>query len=528
MSAGGGFSDLSTGGGSGSLPSVVNVGAIPGQLQGIARTVVSLAEVKASDLEHYLATALEYAPNASFQDAQDTQIRAAKRQLGLAFVGALEKLCSTNQPLEAERWARALRTQYLLGELELLQVDCLNQLAILYFARNQHKRALKAVKAALKLCNRLEQLGIMTAASAATRRAALHLNSSDTLARLKRHEEALHSANSALQLLEPLADTSVEAQMGSELRISAMHSVGIQRQNTGDMHGAASMLSQAMQLANAKLPSDHALRKTVKRNAKAVNRPEWDVSANAGQSSRPPKVLPAIKKPAASPPPAETDEEKTARLAAEVEAKAKQDAEAAAAAAKAEEERIAAEKAEAERLAAEKAEQERLEAEQAAAAAAKGESEESAAAAATEAKEAEAAAAAKAKAEEEAAAEAAAATEKAEAEAAAAKAKEEEEAAAAAAAAAKDKEEAEAAAAAVAAAEAAATAKAEEERLAAEKAEQERLAAEKAERERIAAEQAEKERLAREEEAKRLAAEAQKREDGGAGTPEKPGGRVRR
>lgn len=334
------FTDLSGNAAGGRLPGMQsNAGAVPTHLQGIARSVVGMVDIKADDLEAHLAQALEHVPNASYQDTQDAQIRAAKRQLGLAFVGALEKLCAANQPLEAERWARAMRTQYLLGELELLQVDCLNQLAILYFSRNQLKRALKAVKAALKLvcfphrppssqhrrsapaparrtsftqrprlppcvdralscpwttqhpcrcllltsmlaclqCNRLEQLGLMTHASAATRRAALHLNSSDTLARLKRHDEALRkytsnpnyrlisraasdtlpaipdSANSALQLLEPLADTSVEEAMGAELRISAMHSVGMQRQNTGDTHGASSMLAQASQLAIAKL-----------------------------------------------------------------------------------------------------------------------------------------------------------------------------------------------------------------------------------------------------------------------------------
>eukprot|EP01043_Picozoa_sp_COSAG02_P070965 COSAG02_NODE_12781_length_1495_cov_1.824499_1_plen_370_part_01 len=298
--SGAGFTNLSSDG-QGSLP-VLNkpatnsLDAIPGQLQGVARAVVSMAEVRITDLEQHLVTALEHAPNKVFQDTQDVQIRAAKRQLGLAFVGALEKLCSGNRPLEAERWARALRTQFLLGELELLQVDCLNQLAILYFARSQHKRALKAIKAALKLCNRLEHLGVMTAASAATRRAALHLNTSDTLSRLKRHDEALHSANSALQLLEPLADTSVEEKMGAELRISAMHSVGIQRQNTGDVYGASNMLTQALQLATSKLPSDHALRRTVKRNAKAISNPAWDVSMSGTTSSRPPKVLPAIQK----------------------------------------------------------------------------------------------------------------------------------------------------------------------------------------------------------------------------------------
>ena len=291
MSGGGGaFTDISDG--KPSLPAVVkpNLGAIPGLLQGIARAVVSMAEVNVAELQRHLVAALECAPNNAFQDTQDAQIRAAKRQLGLTFVGALERLCSANRPLEAERWARALRTQFLLGELELLQVDCLNQLAILYFARSQHKRALKAVKAALKLCSRLEQLGIMTPASAAARRAALHLNTSDTLSRLARFDEALHSANSALQLLEPLADTSVEEKMGAELRISAMHSVGIQRQNTGDLHGASTMLAQAVQLASARLPSEHALRKAVDRTAKAVTR---SVSTS---TSRPPKVLPAIKK----------------------------------------------------------------------------------------------------------------------------------------------------------------------------------------------------------------------------------------
>ena len=287
--SGGAFTDISDG--NTSLPAVVkpnNLGAIPGLLQGVARTVVSMTELSVAELETHLVATLECAPNNVFQDTQDAQIRAAKRQLGLAFVGALERLCSANRPLDAERWARALRTQFLLGELELLQVDCLNQLAILYFARNQHKRALKAVKAALKLCSRLEQVGIMTPASAAARRAALHLNTSDTLSRLKRFDEALHSANTALQLLEPMANTSVEEKMGAELRISAMHSVGIQRQNTGDLHGASTMLTQAVHVANAKLPPEHALRRAVNRTSNAVTR--------AVSTSRPPKVLPAIKK----------------------------------------------------------------------------------------------------------------------------------------------------------------------------------------------------------------------------------------
>ena len=42
----------------------------------------------------------------------------------------------------------------------------------------------------------------MTTQSAASRRAALHLNSADTLARLKRNDDALHSANSAREWLQ--------------------------------------------------------------------------------------------------------------------------------------------------------------------------------------------------------------------------------------------------------------------------------------------------------------------------------------
>ena len=61
---------------------------------------------------------------------------------------------------------------------------------------------LQAVRAAIKTCSRLEGSGIMTTQSAASRRAALHLNSADTLARLKRNDDALHSANSAREWLQ--------------------------------------------------------------------------------------------------------------------------------------------------------------------------------------------------------------------------------------------------------------------------------------------------------------------------------------
>jgi tetratricopeptide (TPR) repeat protein len=143
----------------------------------------------------------------------------AKRQAAMALLGCLEKLCSSNDPISAEQWARALRSRLLAGsDLEILDVDVLNNLAILYYSRMQYRRSLKAIKAAIKTCTRLEGSGIMTSQSAATRKAALHLNSCDTLARLKRHNDALHSANSALSLLEHSSSPAIEDVPAIELR----------------------------------------------------------------------------------------------------------------------------------------------------------------------------------------------------------------------------------------------------------------------------------------------------------------------
>ena len=389
------FSNIS--GSGGSLPPVrADLSVVPGALIGVARTVAGIGGCPPiAELEANLALALEAlgGPGGGV-DQQDATLRSAKRKLGIVFVAALNKLCAANQALEAERWAKVLRTQYLLGELELLQVDCLNHLAILYYSRKQSKRALKAVKSALKLCNRLEQLGIMTAASAASRRAALQLNSSDTLARLNRHDEALHAANSALQLLEPLAEQAAAA----ELRVAAMHSVGLQRQATGDSHGAAEMLIQAAELAAVHLPAESALRKAVRKHAKAVAKPEWDFSGSGQEKRKPPKILPALSQapPEAEPAPATEPEQKKAkantppedaqaRAAAEEQAAqqaaqqeaAQKAAEAEAARAAAEEEaarlaaeeaaRKAAEEEENARAAAEKAEADRVAAEEEAA-----------------------------------------------------------------------------------------------------------------------------------------------------------------
>jgi hypothetical protein len=71
----------------------------------------------------------------------------AKRQAAMALLGCLEKLCSSNDPISAEQWARALRSRLLAGsDLEILDVDVLNNLAILYYSRMQYRRSLKAAR----------------------------------------------------------------------------------------------------------------------------------------------------------------------------------------------------------------------------------------------------------------------------------------------------------------------------------------------------------------------------------------------
>jgi hypothetical protein len=303
----------------------------------------------------------------------------SKRQLATAFVGALERLCITGAPADAERWSRALRTQLLQGsDLEVLDVDCLNHLAIMHFSRSQYKRAGKAIKAAIKLCTKLEGSGIMTNQSATTRRAALYLNSCDTFSRLRRHDEALHSANSALSLLE-FTHPDAEDLAGTELRVSAMHSVGLQRQQTGDSYGSVEIINAASELAADKLPADSALRRHIARHASRIARPEWDDSATGAPSRRRRKVaLPALSSTPPLPPPTamtptpmvttlppvDAESAQKAKLDAETAQKKKQQA--------AETERIAAaEKVEAVRAAAERAETTQAEAKAAADAAQK-------------------------------------------------------------------------------------------------------------------------------------------------------------
>jgi len=140
LSAGGG------GGGSTTTPTSTEIDLLQ-SVAAEARALQIPAENKSETiavLEASLARAIVVLQKHASSNQPGPSYRKVRRQLALAFVGCLERLCHANNPLDAERWASSLRTQLLVGsDLEILEVDVLNNLAILYYSRQQYKRSLK-------------------------------------------------------------------------------------------------------------------------------------------------------------------------------------------------------------------------------------------------------------------------------------------------------------------------------------------------------------------------------------------------